>query len=525
MRPVFILPTLALATIILLAPTAQAQDMGSFGWINYDLKEGCDGAVIGISKGLMTGELARSEAMRECSQYKKHCGNHIGFGALYEDGSCASIAYGENETHCYITDGRGSSRKLADDSALSECRSVKDVSCQIVTSQCMTQSQPKSSTAYDLNRQSLLSILKLGQADQEPEETAKQEQENTNQNAALNRELNKKLDQAAKYGRVEDVRYLLNKGANPNALREAIIGHFPYKVEYYNRSQGPEYLPRAYRRQIEIVKLLLEAGAKANARALNRATYYGDRSGYGEIVKLLLEAGVDPNTQSDSGRFSPLKNAVKGGYNDIVKILLEGGADPNLGKASFIRPSPLMIAIENVIRGPRKSAYGAADAQEPSRHVEIVKLLLEAGADLDVIGRSYLSPFAKKAEEMGFGTVATIFYEADEAILRSQKKAEKKIQSLCGKYESITHQAIKNVSTAYGNEALGKLVEYSGMHGITYKGTQTGLNGPCAAIFSAQGTVDGSSYFKTFICPVDKFTVNGDKLVITSLSRHECKTY
>ncbi len=81
---------------------------------------------------------------------------------------------------------------------------------------------------------------------------------------------------------------------------------------------------------IEIGKLLLEKGAKVNAKdwlgwtALMYASYYGQT----ELAKLLMNKGAEVNAKSNTG-WTPLMYAAYTGQIAIGKLLIENGADVN----------------------------------------------------------------------------------------------------------------------------------------------------------------------------------------------------
>ncbi len=87
--------------------------------------------------------------------------------------------------------------------------------------------------------------------------------------------------------------------------------------------------------EIEVVKLLLEAGADVNHQSKkgNTALMYASHNGHIEVVKLLLEAGAVADIQNNSGQtaLSMARSRVSLGrdyrdYTDIVRLLREAGA-------------------------------------------------------------------------------------------------------------------------------------------------------------------------------------------------------
>jgi len=83
-------------------------------------------------------------------------------------------------------------------------------------------------------------------------------------------------------------------------------------------------------------------------------------SGDADKVRALLKAGVSPDATRNTGA-TALSYAVMGRHLEVVKVLLEARADPNRDTAGM---TPLFLASEN-------------------GDVEIVKALLRAGAKVD----------------------------------------------------------------------------------------------------------------------------------------------
>ena len=150
------------------------------------------------------------------------------------------------------------------------------------------------------------------------------------------------LHYAAREGRVEAIKLLLERGAYPNAWDNGDKTSLHYAAE---------------RGDVEIVRLLLEKGAYPNARDYRGRTplRYAAEYGYSDIVRLLLEHGT-----------LSLFDAVTKGDVEGVKLWLERGVDPNVKVGGS---TPLHVAAE---RG----------------YVEIVELLLsEVGRGVEVDAR------------------------------------------------------------------------------------------------------------------------------------------
>jgi len=223
------------------------------------------------------------------------------------------------------------------------------------------------------------------------------------------------LHVASQNGHTEIVKLLFEAGAKVNvAIKNISIMVFVSTFRIYDKEiidqqeLGWESTPLilALRNgHLEAVKLLIDAGAKVNAK-----TSYGFTSlilasekGYTEIVKLLLDAGAKVDTAlitssvyekrrrekisiydrtfdrtfnrknrnveynlynylNIMGKSTPLILASQKDYVEIVKLLLSAGAKVN--KKNSYNSTALILASKN-------------------NHVEIVKRLLDAGANVN----------------------------------------------------------------------------------------------------------------------------------------------
>jgi len=120
------------------------------------------------------------------------------------------------------------------------------------------------------------------------------------------------LQRAAYDGNTNEVRRLLDKGADVNA-------------QYYGITA---LMDAAAKGHAETVRLLLDKGADVNATRSNGGTVLINAACYGhaECVRLLLGRGADVNAKSSSG-WTALINAAAEGRTECVRLLLAHGAN------------------------------------------------------------------------------------------------------------------------------------------------------------------------------------------------------
>jgi cytohesin len=149
---------------------------------------------------------------------------------------------------------------------------------------------------------------------------------------------------------------------------------------------------------VEVARVLLEHGADIAARGQYGATPLHRAAGRGKtaVVRLLLEEGADPDAEAPDGR-TPLSWAARWGHTDAMEALLRAGAEPE--RTDEIGLTPLHRAALN----GRGKAVEILLAREPflddnfndwaasplscaarSGHLEVVEMLLRAGADTEV---------------------------------------------------------------------------------------------------------------------------------------------
>ena len=116
---------------------------------------------------------------------------------------------------------------------------------------------------------------------------------------------------------------------------------------------------------------------------LGMATHFGNE----DIVRFLLRQGADPNIHSQNGyNVYPLHASVGSGFDGISKMLIEAGAEVNVLQTSRI--SPLHLAAQ-------------------TGNIDLIILLLENGASVEVRNEMGKTP-SDLAEERGHTEIANI---------------------------------------------------------------------------------------------------------------------
>jgi uncharacterized protein len=241
------------------------------------------------------------------------------------------------------------------------------------------------------------------------------------------------LAYAVGLGHVEVVRVLLKSRAKVNVhvnhwsfdammsevtKQEIMIKGMPYRAALETSALGFASMIG----EENIVRLLLQSGAKVNEgewSPLNMASNAG-RTG---VVKMLLKAGARADYGGSTCDLTPLYHAVYLGYYLIVKLLLEAGATL---AAEWLGKSPLStvagigdVGIARLFLEQGVDVnFGGKNGNPPlvlaswRGHVEVVRLLLNAGANLETKDREYGLSAVRLAAESGHHEVVRLLLEA-----------------------------------------------------------------------------------------------------------------
>ena len=167
------------------------------------------------------------------------------------------------------------------------------------------------------------------------------------------------LHLACQFGHVKVAQTLLESGADPMARNAGMETPLHSVFLSHDLDRAPTYTEAD---RLKLVKMLLKAGADANAKDLHQCTVLNLaswRKNAAESILLLLEAGAEVNTKCGQGS-SPLHNAADVGAAETVAALL---AAPG-------------IKVNRKVE--KRTAFQLA---KTNGHSEICSLLVNAGAN------------------------------------------------------------------------------------------------------------------------------------------------
>lgn len=186
---------------------------------------------------------------------------------------------------------------------------------------------------------------------------------------------------AADRGDVETVRQILAQGASVHAQDE----------------QGRTALiAAAYGNHLAVAELLIRLGADVNRQDRTQQSAYliSTSEGYLDLLRLTLQAGADVHSL-DSYNGTGLIRAADRGHVEIIRELLK--TDIRIDHINNLGWTALLEAIILGDGGPR--------------HAEVVRLLVEAGADVNLADSKRTTPLAH-ARQRGYRQIIEILEAA-----------------------------------------------------------------------------------------------------------------
>ena len=187
------------------------------------------------------------------------------------------------------------------------------------------------------------------------------------------------------YRHLEVVKYLLEKGADPNAsCLECALAFFSgggrekdesaIEIDKLLLSKGARvddiYGQEKTTALIEMCRNLTGlSGSKQNAETPRRKDYML------QIVDLLLSNGATVNCCDRCG-ITPLHYAANSGYTDLVERLFSRGAEKSINAKMITKETPLTLALREITNREK-------DKERLEQRVQMVYMLVDKGARFD----------------------------------------------------------------------------------------------------------------------------------------------
>ncbi|CAM3911073.1 ankyrin repeat domain-containing protein [Rheinheimera salexigens] len=193
--------------------------------------------------------------------------------------------------------------------------------------------------------------------------------------------MERQLHDAAATGDSRQIAVLLSQGANIDA-RNALM-------------RTPLMLATRAN-HIEAAKLLINAGADVNAKdAIQDSPYlYAGARGHLEILQMTLNNGADLASTNRYGGTAIIPAAERG-HVETVRTLIQAGTD--IDQINYLGWTALLEAIILADGGPR--------------HIAIVQLLLDAGANVNLADKDGITPL-QHARQRGYTEMVNILEKA-----------------------------------------------------------------------------------------------------------------
>ncbi|MCB0021161.1 MAG: ankyrin repeat domain-containing protein, partial [Anaerolineales bacterium] len=152
----------------------------------------------------------------------------------------------------------------------------------------------------------------------------------------------------------------------------------------------------ARQNQVEVARLLIEAGADVNRQDNSRQSAYliSTSEGYLELLKLTLANGADVHSLDFFNGTGLIRAADRGHVEIVAELLTTDIAIDHVNRLGWT------ALLEAIILG-----------NGGERHTEVVRLLVEAGADVNLADGNGVTPLAH-AQQRNYAAMAAILVAA-----------------------------------------------------------------------------------------------------------------
>lgn len=189
---------------------------------------------------------------------------------------------------------------------------------------------------------------------------------------------------------------ILSAAARGDAAQVKVLLSSGVNIEVRDRDGRTALLLATHGNHVEVARLLIAAGADVNAKDSISDTpfLYAGAEGRNEILKMALGAGADLASTNRYGG-TALIPAAHHGHPETVKILLG-----------------TKIKIDHINRLGWTALIEAVILSDGGKvHTEIVKLLVDAGANVNIADRDGVTPL-NHARRRGYSGMAAILERA-----------------------------------------------------------------------------------------------------------------
>ncbi|PIG83257.1 ankyrin repeat-containing protein [Aspergillus arachidicola] len=191
------------------------------------------------------------------------------------------------------------------------------------------------------------------------------------------------------------------------------------------------------------------------------------KQGFREIVRFLLEQGVSVDPKDRAGR-TPLHHAVANDHKEVVKIILEAGGDiETTDLADYI---PWMFAESRENDKEHRPCHTPLITAIEAKNEEMVKLLLEAGADPDHY-TDYYTPLTSAARNHNMG-IFTLLIDKVSDLDHQDERGETPLMYAAKWHNGVAELLLErgarlDIENKYGETAMSIASQRANKHLLT----------------------------------------------------------